>query len=42
MDYPPGLNIAHRDGGIVIDAHIYADHPVARKLHSRVVGDDCE
>lgn len=42
MNYPSSLNVAHRDGGIVIDAHIHADHPVAGKLHNRVVGDDRE
>ena len=42
MNYPPGLNVAYRDGGIVIDAHVYTDNPVTRKLHNRVVGHDRE
>ena len=42
MNYPPGFDVAHRDGSIVVDANIYPDHPVARKLHNRVVGHDRE
>lgn len=42
MDYPPSLNTTHYDRGIVTQANIYANYPVARKLDDWVIGDDRE
>ena len=42
MHYPPSRNLAHYDGGVVVDPNVYADNMALGKLHNRVIRHDRE